>query len=157
MRTFEIERLKEFTAGLFIGTLFDEFLLKEASIITYCTFHVDGERMKTFYEPQEYEEAAGSDYVSWSEIKPHLFAVIRGKRPPVHFKIVLILPEDHPVCRENPEVSSQASESTLFLNIVYKNKKLVCTTGQSMAGFVPGIHADSSWDDAAAQLLRVYL
>ena len=42
MIALRIEEQKKFTSGLFIGELFDQFLLREADIVTFNRFTIDG-------------------------------------------------------------------------------------------------------------------
>ena len=45
MIALRIEEQKKFTSGLFIGELFDQFLLREADIVTFNRFTIDGRRV----------------------------------------------------------------------------------------------------------------
>jgi hypothetical protein len=157
MRKFEIEQHRIFTSDLFSGTAFDDFLLKEATVVTYAAFQIDGQIRKDFFDQEDPEESLRMlPYAPWSVIKPHLRAVIKGKRLPLQFQIVLLLPPEHPFCLENPALRQEASDQTLFLNIIYREQKLVCTTGASMAAFVPGIHAGQLWDETASRFITRY-
>ena len=42
MIALKIEDMKQFTASLFLGEVFDSFLLKEAEIVTFNMFTIDG-------------------------------------------------------------------------------------------------------------------
>ena len=42
MTALQIEEQKAFTENLFIGELFDRFLVREASFVTYNSFLIDG-------------------------------------------------------------------------------------------------------------------
>ena len=44
--------IKLFTKKLFIGETFDRFLLKEAEIVTFNTFSIDGRVHKSFYSEE---------------------------------------------------------------------------------------------------------
>ncbi len=48
--------IKLFTKKLFIGETFDRFLLKEAEIVTFNTFSIDGRVHKSFYSEEERAE-----------------------------------------------------------------------------------------------------
>ena len=133
MRKFEIEQHRIFTSDLFSGTAFDDFLLKEATVVTYAAFQIDGQIRKDFFDQEDPEESLRMlPYAPWSVIKPHLRAVIKGKRLPLQFQIVLLLPPEHPFCLENPALRQEASDQTLFLNIIYREQKLVCTDRKSV-------------------------
>ena len=56
MIALRIEEQKKFTSGLFIGELFDQFLLREADIVTFNRFTIDG-RVRRGY----YRRGAGED------------------------------------------------------------------------------------------------
>ncbi len=157
MQKFEIEQHRTFTSDLFSGTVFDDFLLKEAAVVTYASFHIDGQVHAAFFDQDDADESLGAlPYVPWSVIKPHVRSVLKGKRLPLQFQIVMLLPPDHPFCRSNPDLRREAETQSLFLNIIYREQKLICTTGASMTAFVPGLHAGQIWDETVSRFITRY-
>ena len=56
MIALKIEDMKQFTASLFLGEVFDSFLLKEAEIVTFNMFTIDGRVRHGYYSEEELEE-----------------------------------------------------------------------------------------------------
>ena len=50
---FQIEDMGAFTRKLFLAKDFDDFLLKEANIVTFNSFTIDGRLHRGFYSAQE--------------------------------------------------------------------------------------------------------
>ena len=49
MTSIKITNKKSFMSKLLASTLFDEFLVEEAEITTFNTFHIDGQIRKEFF------------------------------------------------------------------------------------------------------------
>ena len=77
MIALRIEEQKKFTSGLFIGELFDQFLLREADIVTFNRFTIDGRVRRGYYTGEE--QGKIGEFSSWRTIKPVCFSLIRGK------------------------------------------------------------------------------
>ena len=70
---------------------FDRFLFIEGKITTFNTFEIDGFLQKDFFDtPPE------SAYSRWKDVRDFCFRLIKGKRTPLSFKIVLSLPPEQP-------------------------------------------------------------
>ena len=156
MQIFEIQDIKFFTAELFVRDLFDGFELCEADFITFASFHIDGKMQPDYYDTAEREPLNGRERAFWKEMKPFCLTLIRGKRLPLYFKIVLRLPAGHPLCAENRILGHEASSQNLYLNIRYSDKKLTCTTGASSPLFEPGFKPGAEWDQQAKAFLRPF-
>ena len=74
--------IKLFTKKLFIGETFDRFLLKEAEIVTFNTFSIDGRVHKSFYSEEERAEGQIEEYSTWKTLRPFCFSLIKGKKLP---------------------------------------------------------------------------
>ena len=70
MVALKIEAQKAFTAGLFIGEIFDKFLVREAEIVTYNQFTIDGKVRQGYFSEEELEENRIEEYSSWKTLKP---------------------------------------------------------------------------------------
>ena len=55
MVALRIEDMKVFTKKLFIGETFDRFLVREASIVTFNSFTIDGRVRQGYYSEEELE------------------------------------------------------------------------------------------------------
>ena len=153
MQFFEIQDVKSFTAELFVRDLFDGFELCEADFITFASFHIDGKMQPDYYDTAERESMDDRERAFWKEMKPFCLTLIRGKRLPLYFKIVLRLPAGHPLCVENRMLANEASGQNLYLNIRYSDKNLTCTTGASSPVFEPGKKPGAEWDLQARSFL----
>ena len=69
MIAIKIEDRKQFTSGLFVGDMFDSFLVKEASIVTFNAFTIDGRVRKGYYSKEEQEERKLEEYSFWSAVR----------------------------------------------------------------------------------------
>ena len=125
MVALKIEERKGFTAGLFVGELFDGFLVREAHIVTYNSFMIDGRIRREYYSKEELEEGGLGEYSAWPVVKPFCFSLIKGKRLPESFKIVFLLP---PSAKERfmsvhaPGISSDVVGG-LYLNVQYEKDR----------------------------------
>ena len=124
--------------------LFDHFEVREVTLHTFYKLHIDGKRNIDFYHEDEAEGL--SEYISWSEMKNYLFELIKGKKSPTYLKVVLSTPQ-----RETQDISLDAS--TFFLNIVYKEESIQCTTGTAYTTFTLDKTAEKAWDDHMTQFL----
>ena len=157
MISFKIEHTKDFMNKLLLQEAFDGFLVKEATISTFQTLHIDGSRNKSFYTTEELEElGTDMDFVKWSEIKALCFQSIKGKKTPLSFKFVFKLSE------KNTEkfllqtgVSFNTSDvSGLFLNISFENGIIHCVSGTALKIFTMEKALDTEWDSMVERFLK---
>ena len=82
--------------------------------------------------------------------------MIRGKRAPLSFKIVLqFSPNKAAALLQNASLSIAPELVTgLYLNLQYKNKTLLCTTGTSLKTFIPGKDLDHLWEQYMMEFFR---
>lgn len=158
MLALSVTDIKDFMNRLLLGETFDHFSLIEASIVTFNTFTIDGRLQKDFFDTDALETFTENamEYSLWQDIRPFCFSVIRGKRTPVSFKIVFRLPvKEMQALLEQaiPDFSSDAV-SGLYLNLQYKNKTLLCTTGISFQSFLPDKRPEQLWDNVVSNFLH---
>lgn len=141
---------KDFTNRLFLGDTFDSFWLNQAELVTSNVFTIDGRLQTSFFDNDEQDFLASSHRACslWKEIKPFCCSVIRGKRTPLSFKIVLqFSPNKIAALFQNTVLSiSPDMIAGLYLNLQYKNKILLCTTGTSLKTFLPDKELEHLWD-----------
>lgn len=156
MVALKIEDQKTFTAGLFIGTMFDSFLTREASIVTFNSFTVDGRVRQGYYSDEELEQNQIEEYSAWKSIKPFCFSLIKGNRLPESFRIVFLLA---PGARER-FVTSRTLEilpeqvGGLYMNIQYENGVMSCVTGTSLNVFTMDKSLEREWDEGVKQFFK---
>lgn len=144
----EIEEVKKFMAGFLGGALFDDFLLNEGKLLMDIAYEFDGKLQKEFYDTQEWEEYGTYTYIPWEREKSRIFALIKGKKTPLHFHFVMMLkPELIEDFLIKYHLSVRAEEiAGLFLNITYDRKGLKCTSGVSRRTFVMDRTLEEAWD-----------
>ncbi len=156
MIALKIEDLKLFTSSLFVGDVFDQFLVKEAVITTFNTFTIDGAIRPGYYSGEELEEMKNGQLSSWAMVKPFCFSLIKGKRLPVSFRIILQMSQEGTegflASRQLPFAPDQVKG--LYMNIRYEEDKLTCVTGTSVSVFTLDKALDEEWDQAAKGFLK---
>lgn len=136
--------------ALLVSEQFDSFLVEEASLTTFNTFHIDGHIVKEFYSSEEIEamEHGLPDFSLWKDIRPTCFQLIKGKKTPVSFRVVLHASPSlvtSVVNHSDCEVSADLIRS-LVLNIRYDNGHVICVTGTSFTTFLMDKTTDAVWD-----------
>ncbi|WP_346662380.1 DUF5721 family protein [uncultured Merdimonas sp.] len=132
---------------------FDSFLFIEGKITTFNTFEIDGFLQKDFFDtPPE------SSYSRWKDVRDFCFQLIRGKRTPLSFRIVLSLsPEElASFLSSRGLVSSYRPEEIqgLYLNFHYDGTHLTCVTGVSLHTFRMDKSLEREWDRYAGGMLE---
>ena len=157
-------------AAFLKGTMFDEYLLIEGQIMTFCTFSIDGREEKSFYQerreadpddPGSEYAASGSggisqrDYIRWKMVREHCFDLIKGKRTPLFFKFVFFLPPEQmdALLLKHGLMGMREQLLGLCLNLRYDGTNLVLTTGSSFRSFTLDRTVDEYWDAYVRNLL----
>lgn len=156
MIALKIDDIKQFTKKLFIGDTFDQFLFREATIVTFNTFAIDGHIKQGYYTEDELEEHKIEDLSAWPVIKPICFSLIKGKRLPGSFQIILQLP---PMDVEKFLAQSQLTIPSnqingLYIHIRYEEEQLYCVTGTSLSVFTLDKSLETEWDEAVKLFLK---
>lgn len=158
MTALSILNVKEFMNILLRSDTFDNFLLSEGSITTYMTFLLDGHCIKDFFSPEDehYEQISSEKYIPFSLVRPTCFDLIKGKRTPYAFHFVFQLSAEnqaHTLATIDSSISA-GDISGMYLNLKYKNRQLVCTTGISRQMFSPDKSLEHAWDELVKRFLR---
>lgn len=157
MLALKINDVKGFMNKLLIGDIFDQFPMSEASVMTFNAFTIDGTLNKAFFDTdiQDILTQNGEVYSKWKEIKPFCFSIIRGKRTPLQFKIIFqFTPAELAALIGQEDAAGFANVSSLFLNIQYKNKILLCTTGIFQRSFSLDKSTEQLWDATVQKFFR---
>jgi hypothetical protein len=158
MIALEIKTTKSFMNSLLVSPQFEDFLVEEVTITTFNTFNIDGHIVRDFYTSEELEniEATGRslEFSSWKDIRPICFDLIKGKKTPVSFKIVLLASNKLiEKIAANPECGVAANLiRSLALNIRYEGGKVTCITGTSFTTFVMDKSVEKLWDGYVKKL-----
>ena len=148
--------VKDFMNKLLIGEVFDRFFLVEASVTTFNTFTIDGRLQQDFFDTDTaaMHKSNAIEYSLWRDVKPYCFSVIRGRRTPLNFRIVLQLSHKQTQQILNPSFPDGSVPDCRFcLNLQYRNDSLLCTTGVSYASFCLDKRPEHLWDE----MIRTFL
>ena len=135
-----------------------QYLLKEAEIVTFNMFTIDGRVRHGYYSEEELEEHQIEEYSAWSAVKPFCFSLIKGKKLPESFHIVLQLsPKSTKSFLDKNQIPVAAEQvQGLYLNIRYEETKIQCVTGTSLSFFTLDKTMDQEWDKAVCQFFKVH-
>ncbi len=158
MVAFQIEEIGPLLNLMLKGTMFDSFLLQEASVSQAFRTSIDGTLSNHFYSEDEIQQLglSGLHFLPFSHIRPFCLNLMRGNRKPESFRFVFLL---SPQNQANTVACSGSSFRTeditgMFLNLCYKNETLTCTTGISYRVFSPDKSLEREWDRLAMLFFR---
>lgn len=158
MLALQVTSLKPFMNALLAGDLFDIFLLEEAFIATSVTYTIDGRINKDFYPADEWNDKKQHPYefVPWQEIKPTCYNLIKGKRTPLQFKVVLHLMPAHitSILKNGNSSVSPDLVKAFVVTVKYDGTKVILNTGISYTTFVMEKEPEKLWDTALTQYLN---
>ncbi len=156
MTALKVEDVKAFTSKLFVKEEFDSFLVKEVTIVTYNVFSIDGHIRHGYYTEEELEEKRIEEFSSWSMLRPVCFSLIKGKKLPGSFRIVLQLPPQNveKFAKSAGAGIDGSQKQGLYLNIRYEDGALYCITGTSLNFFTMDKTLELEWDQAVRNFMR---
>lgn len=172
MISLELTDNRAFMSKLLLSEAFDHFRTLEASITTYNTFHIDGLIHPEFYmdSPEDTisaksiasgeadAEAAREPeaYSLWKDLRPVCFSLIKGKRSPLRFKIVLFRDAEAvgQLLEEKGLSSLIPYISGMILTILFEDGALTCVTGVSMKSFTMNKEGERLWDETVQDFLN---
>ena len=149
MIAIKINNKKEFMSKLLVSELFDSFLVEEATIDTFNTFHIDGTLHKEFYknDPDYTEESFTNPLSNWELLKPVCYGLIKGKRTPLGFKIIFHADDKlKATIIESADASFSAKDITLGIGIRFSNGDVLLTTGTTFSTFTMDKTIEKAWD-----------
>lgn len=156
MVALKVEDVKTFTSKLFVKEDFDGFLVKEINIATFNSFTIDGHIRQGYYSQEEMQENHIGDFSSWKILKPICFSLIKGRKLPGSFHIVLMLPStdvDKFASNSGTGINGEQIQG-LYLNIRYEDGALYCITGTSLNFFTLDKTLETEWDKAVKHFMR---
>lgn len=146
----KIDDVRQFTSKLLVGDTFDDFLVREAEINTFNTFSINGHVRQGYYTREELGENRIGTLSSWAVLKPICFSLIKGKKLPGSFQIVLQAAPgqvEQFLSRGQLTVTMDQIKG-LYVNIKYEDGKIMCVTGTSIGFFTLDKSLDTEWDEA---------
>ena len=157
MKAFQILDIKDFMKELLVNDAFDTFRVSEFNVTTNVSYSIDGEIHPEFNTPEELATLPENSetYISWGDIKPFCFSVIKGKRTPLNFKIVFVFAKEElaQLLADNNIAINTEDIFGLYLNCQYENNSLMCVTGTSLRLFSLDKSLDNAWDAHVAEFL----
>lgn len=163
MKAIDISNTKKFTQALFAGDDFDTFAVAEAKFDTLIHVEIDGHTNPEFLEKPEdtvsSETAACEKGIAlWTDVRKLCYQVVSGKRLPVRFKVVLMVPKDKTESfLKNSGVMMKASDvGALSLNIKYEAGKISCVTGTALKTFTMDKSLEEAWDASMQKFLAKF-
>jgi hypothetical protein len=136
----ENEDTKKFMNLLLKEESFDKMECRLCELTTFVNFTIDCKLNKDFFD-----EEVKRNYCLWGEIRSQVFSLVKGKRKPKVFKIILSLSEEG---TERLHHNAKAC----FLNISFENDMVVFTTGTAQKEFDLSKAVDEAWDN----VMRVF-
>lgn len=152
MLALKIKENGNFMTKLLSSDCFDVFLLNEASIKMSVTWSVDGTVNSSFFEDKS---DAPYKFEQWRNIRPRVRDLIKGKRAPVSFQIVLQLKPQlmEALFERAGEQGLLSMVSALILTVRMDEGGIVLISGISRSGFTMNKNADILWDEAVCRFL----
>lgn len=183
MIALKITDLKKFMAELLGGRLFDEFMLGEGSVTTFCTMSISGNLRPEFFSDKGSDvqktgsakltsadittatPASGAtsgkaekkaSLVRWKQVKPFFFSFIKGKRMPLSFRFVFYYPAEqtNQYLLAHGFHPSADDQIRLCLNLKFDGKALSLTTGVFHSVFSLDKSCDHVWDEGVKGFLK---
>lgn len=157
MIALQIEDTRQFTRKLFLETELDDLLLKEAEVVTFNRFTIDGHIRRGFFAEEELEQKKIGEFSSWRMLRPYCFSLIKGRKLPESFQIVLMAePERVAAFLKNSQIRSVQPDQIggLYLHIRYEEGKLSCVTGTSLTIFTLDKTVENEWDGYVKGFLK---
>ena len=133
--------------------VFDSFLLLEGTVITSCSYTIDGHLQKDFYTTEEWEDKTicPYEYTKWSDMRELVFQMIKGTHTPVYMKFSLMLKPE--VAEQHGFVGTEGMIKGYVLNVRYESGTISCVTGVSYNGFSMDKEPERIWD----KILREFM
>lgn len=158
MISLKIKSLGSFMSGLFSKSFFDSFLLSEGLLQMGVTWQIDGKLNQAFFEKEEWEDPQRRpyDYARWSDLRPTLRELVRGKKAPVSFRFVLHLKPAYmkSILEKEGDRELLSCVGAFVLTIRYRDGEASLLTGISMKSFTMNKNADRLWDEAVRKFLQ---
>ena len=137
--------VKECMGKLLLSETFDPFYFIEGEITTFNTFTMDGYLKKDFFDTESVPER---EYTLWKDMREFCFSIIKGKRTPLSFKLVLGLSDSNIeklLLQQELDFKPQDVRG-LYINLKFDGQNLQCITGTAMNLFTMDKSLEQAWD-----------
>ena len=153
MIALQITELKAFMGKLLGTSTFDDFLLQEATLQMGMSYVIDGHINEAFYQNEEDKLVERQPFITYGEVRSTLFDLIKGKRTPLGFQVVLQLSPKRCAILF-PEGLDAHLIKGLIMNIRFDGSKALITSGISYYSFSLDKAPELIWDEALMNFLR---
>lgn len=155
MIALQITELKAFMSKLLAGNTFDDFLLQEATLQMGIGYVIDGHINEAFYQTDDetMEQPDRPPFIPYGEVRGTLFELIKGKRTPLGFQVVLQLSPKRCAILF-PEGLDAHLIKGLLMNIRFDGSKAMITSGISYYSFSLNKAPELIWDEAMTNFLK---
>ncbi len=130
--------MKTFMNKLLRGNAFDEFEIRGVEVHSFAKFEISAALDKDYLP--EAERETGRRFLTWPELKPYIFNIIKGTRRPKHMKFVFSLPAAQ-VEALHPKAAAY------FLNLTFDGDGVFGTTASSEKSFTMDKTIDIAWEE----------
>ncbi|MCD7739247.1 MAG: DUF5721 family protein [Lachnospiraceae bacterium] len=142
----QIDEVKIFMQRLLTDSAFDSFLFVEGSLQMGFSYEFDGHLNRDFFTEEELAKLPQEEiYLPYGQVRPVLFALIRGKKTPLSFRLTLQL-ENAQAKSLLASVPAAPSVKGLLLNIRYDGQKVLLTGGVNYGSFSLDKTPEQIWD-----------
>ena len=155
MIALQITELKPFMARLLGSNTFDDFLMQEATLQMGISYVIDGHINEAFYQTGDETDVRKDmpPFISYGEVRTTLFDLIKGKRTPLGFQVVLQLsPKRCDILF--PEGTEAHLIKGLLMNIRFDGSRAMITSGISYSSFSLDKTPELIWDEALMNFLK---
>jgi len=156
MISLNIPEVKQFMAKLLMNATFDSYLLREMELQTYTNFKIAGQLNEDFFTTEELEKRDELGFVQWSDVRPTVYAIIKGNKTPLSLKIVFQLPSSkyEDLIRRAGGRLRMEEIGGLYMNVRFEKGMLHIITGVAIKTFTLDKTLEQEWDGEVKNLLR---
>lgn len=150
MVALQVEDIKMFMNKLFKDISFDELEIISMDLSQVVNFSIDGTLNHTFLDTDEQALFSEQRYIKWVDLKPTIYALIKGNKSPSSMKIIFTLSQKSKLNLVQKSNSSFKPEDIngFYLNIVYDNSHLKVVTGTNYKLFTLDKSIEHYFDDS---------
>ena len=153
MIALQITELKSFMGKLLATSTFDDFLLQEATLQMGISYVIDGHINKAFYQNEEDTLTDRPSFIPYGEVRGTLFDLIKGKRTPLGFQVVLQLSSKKCDILFSEGLDAHMIKG-LIMNIRFDGSRALITSGISYYSFSLNKAPELIWDEAMMNFLK---
>ncbi len=154
MLALQIDEVKTFMNRLLVDSVFDSFLFVEGALQMGFSHEFDGHLNRDFYTESELSGLPeGETYISYSQVRPVLFSLIRGKRTPLSFRLTLQLKSAQTQALLS-SIPSAPSVKGLLLNIRFDGQRVFLTSGVNYTAFSFDKAPERAWDQWLTEFIK---